>query len=134
MTYLLDAGPLIAALVKADQHHAWARDVLPTLKRPFMSCPEVLAEAAAMTGRPDIIVEMVKAGEIILAFRLEDHAAAVLNLLRKYSDQQMDLADACMVRMSELHRDCIVVTVDSDFRVYRRNGRETIPLLGPPTD
>ncbi|GDY22995.1 hypothetical protein LBMAG56_43420 [Verrucomicrobiota bacterium] len=99
MTYLLDAGPLIAALVKADQHHAWAREVLPTLKRPFLSCPEVLAEAAAMTGRPDIIVEMVKAGEIILAFRLEDHAAEVLSLLRKYSDQMMDLADACMVRM-----------------------------------
>lgn len=86
-----------------------------------------------MTERPDIIVELVKAEEIVPAFRLQDHATPVLSLLRKYADQQMDLADACLVRMSELHRDCVVVTVDSDFRVYRRNGREAIPLLAPST-
>lgn len=133
MTYLLDAGPLIAVLTKGDQHHARARATLANLPRPFFSCPEVLAEAAAMTERPDVIVELVKAGEIVPAFRLEDHSTPVLSLLRKYADQQMDLADACLVRMSELHRDCVVVTVDGDFKVCRRNGREAIPLLTPPT-
>lgn len=133
MTYLLDAGPLIAVLTKGDQHHAWARATLANLPRPFLSCPEVLAEAAAMTERPDIIVELVKAGEIVPAFRLEDHATPVLSLLRKYADQHMDLADACLVRMSELRRDYVLVTVDGDFKVYRRNGREAIPLLSPPT-
>jgi hypothetical protein len=43
----------------------------------------------------------------------------------------MDLADACLVRMSEMHADCVVWTPDSDFRVYRRHGRQTIPLLAP---
>ena len=131
MRHLLDAGPLIAALVADDQHHDWARRTLPKIGGPFYSCPEALAEAAALTGRPDLIVEMVQRGEILPTFRLVDHATEVLTLLRKYSDQKMDLADACLVRMSELHRDCVVVTVDSDFRVYRRHGREGIPLLAP---
>ena len=92
-----------------------------------------MAEAAALTGRPDAIVEMIQSREIVLAFDLADQAAAVLALLRKYADREMDLADACIVRMAELTRDCQVVTLDrADFSVYRRNGRELIPLIAPP--
>jgi predicted nucleic acid-binding protein len=76
---------------------------------------------------------MVHSGEIILAFDLAEQSAAVLSLLKKYSDRKMDLADACIVRMTELMRDCKVVTVDrKDFSVYRRNGRESIPVIAPP--
>jgi predicted nucleic acid-binding protein len=133
MTHILDAGPLIAALNRNDRHHRWARDTISRLGPPFHSCPEAMAEAAAMTGQPAAIVEMIQAGEIVLAFSLSDHAAAVLALLRKYADRQMDLADACIVRMTELVRECRVVTLDrEDFSVYRRNGRELIPLIGPP--
>jgi hypothetical protein len=133
MTHILDAGPLIAALNRNDRYHRWARDTISRLGAPFHSCPEAMAEAAAMTGQPAAIVEMVQAGEILLAFRLADHAAAVLALLRKYADRQMDLADACIVRMTELVRECRVVTLDrEDFSVYRRNGRELIPLVAPP--
>jgi uncharacterized protein len=133
MTHILDAGPLIAALNRNDRHHRWARDTISRLGPPFHSCPEAMAEAAAMTGQPAAIVEMIGAREIVLAFSLSDHAAAVLALLRKYADRQMDLADACIVRMTELVRECRVVTLDrEDFSVYRRNGRELIPLIGPP--
>jgi len=133
MTHILDAGPLIAALNRNDRHHRWARDTISRLGPPFHSCPEAMAEAAAMTGQPAAIVEMIQAGEIVLAFSLSDHAAAVLALLRKYADRQMDLADACIVRMTELVRECRVVTLDrEDFSVYRRNGRELIQLIGPP--
>jgi predicted nucleic acid-binding protein len=131
--HILDAGPLIAALNRDDTHHSWACDTLARLGPPFHSCPEALAEAAAMTGQPAAIVEMVQAGEIVLAFSLDEQAAAVLALLRKYRDQHMDLADACIVRMTELLRACRVVTVDrADFSVYRRNGREIIPIVAPP--
>jgi predicted nucleic acid-binding protein len=86
-----------------------------------------------MTGQPAAIVEMVRAGEIVLTFDLSAQAASVLALLKKYADRDMDLADACIVRMSELERDCRVITVDrGDFSVYRRNGRDLIPLLAPP--
>jgi predicted nucleic acid-binding protein len=133
VTTLLDAGPLIAALNRDDQHHRWARDILARLGPPFHSCPEAMAEAAAMTGRPAAIVEMIHAGEIVLSFDLAEQAASVLALLNKYADRQMDLADACIVRMTELVRDCRVVTVDrADFAVYRRNGRGLILIIAPP--
>jgi len=133
MRYILDAGPLIAALTREDQYHEWACRTLEGVGSPFYSCPEALAEAAAMTGRAQAIVEMIEAGEIVLSFDLAAQTAGVLSLLRKYSDYGMDLADACIVRMSELTRDCKVITVDrKDFGIYRRNGRELIPLIVPP--
>jgi uncharacterized protein len=131
--YILDAGPLIAALNRRDSHHRWARETLKSLGPPFFSCPEAMTEAAAMTGEPTAIVEMIQAGEIILAFDLSSQTASVLSLLKKYHDRGMDLADACIVRMSELIRDCHVITVDrSDFAAYRRNGRDLIPIVVPP--
>ena len=92
-----------------------------------------MAEAAALTGEPAAIVEMIAAKEIVLSFDLAEQAAGVLLLLKKYADLRMDLADACIVRMTELLRDCRVITVDrKDFSVYRRNGRGLIPLVAPP--
>jgi len=130
---ILDAGPLIAAINRQDAFHDWARDTLERLGPPFYSCPEAMAEAAVLTGRPESIVEMVHSKEIILSFDLAGQAAGVLALLKKYGDRDMDLADACIVRMTELIRDCRVITLDrSDFNVYRRNGRELIPVISPP--
>jgi predicted nucleic acid-binding protein len=92
-----------------------------------------MAEAAAMTGKAAAIVEMIQAKEIILAFDLSAQAAGVLSLLKKYRDRDMDLADACIVRMTELIRDSQVITIDrDDFAVYRRNGRDLIPVIVPP--
>ena len=86
-----------------------------------------------MTGQPAAIVEMIQAGEIVLDFDLAEQAASVLALLKKYADRNMDLADAGIVRMTELMRDCQVVTLDrADFSVYRRNGRDRIPIIAPP--
>jgi predicted nucleic acid-binding protein len=135
MKNILDAGPLIAALNRNDRHHDWACETLARLTPPFHTCPEVLAEAAALTGQPQALVEMVRAGDLKLDFDLQEQSEAVLVLLKKYQDRGMDLADACLVRMSELTRVCRVVTVDrTDFSVYRRNGREAIPILSPPSD
>ena len=132
MTHILDAGPLIAALNRGDRHHQWARETLISIGPPFHSCPEAMAEAAAMTDRPAAVVEMIQAGEIILAFDLTAQAASVLALLKKYADREMDLADACIVRMTELVRTCRVITVDrADFSVYRRNGRDLISTITP---
>ena len=132
MKHILDAGPLIAALNSRDRYHEWAAETLERLGPPFYSCPEAMAEAAAITGKPDAIVEMIQAEEIILDFDLSAQSAAVLTLLKKYRDREMDLADACIVRMSELMRNSRVITVDkTDFSVYRRNGRDLIPVIVP---
>ena len=133
MKNIRDAHALIAALNRQDEHHRWACETLERLGPPFYSCPEAVAEAAAMTGQPAAIVEMIQSGEIILAFDLSEQTASVLSLLKKYGDRDMDLADACIVRMTELMRDCRVLTLDrADFAVYRRNGRDLIPLIAPP--
>jgi predicted nucleic acid-binding protein len=133
MKHILDAGPLIAALNRRDQYHRWACDTLEHIGPPFHSCEEVMAEAAAMTGQPAAIVEMVQSGEIILSFNLSEQTAGVLSLLKKYADRDMDLADACIVRMTELMSEVRVVTLDrTDFAVYRRNGRDLIPIMAPP--
>jgi uncharacterized protein len=133
MKNILDAGPLIAAINRQDEHHRWACETLERLGPPFYSCTEAVAEAAAMTGQPAALVEMIQSGEIVLAFDLSEQTAGVLSLLKKYADRDMDLADACIVRMTELMRDCHVVTLDrGDFAVYRRNGRDLIPVIAPP--
>src|SRR5437879_706230 len=133
MKNILDAGPLIAALNRRDAYHRWASETLERLGPPFYSCPEAVAEAAAMTGQPAALVEMIQAEEIILNFDLAEQTAGVLALLKKYADRDMDLADACIVRMTELTRDCRVITLDrADFAVYRRSGRDLIPLIAPP--
>lgn len=133
MKNILDAGPLIALINRQDAHHRWACDILERLGPPFYSCPEAMAEAAALTRRPAAIVEMIQAEEIILRFNLSEQTAGVLSLLKKYADREMDLADACIVRMTELMRDSQVITLDrSDFTVYRRNGRDVIPVITPP--
>lgn len=132
MKNILDAGPLIALLNRHDSHHRWACDILEQLGPPFISCPEAIAEAAALTGQAAAIVEMIQAGEIVLNFNLAEQTAGVLSLLNKYADRDMDLADACIVRMTELMRDSQVITLDrSDFAVYRRNGRDLIPVVVP---
>ena len=133
MKNILDAGPLIAAINRQDEHHRWACETLERLGPPFYSCTEAVAEAAAMTGQPAALVEMIQSEEIVLAFDLSEQTAGVLSLLKKYADRDMDLADACIVRMTELMRDCHVVTLDrGDFAVYRRNGRDLIPVIAPP--
>ena len=132
MKNILDAGPLIASLNRQDEHHRWAVQTLERLGPPFYSCAEAMTEAAALTGQPSAVVEMIAAKEIVLDFDLAEQAASVLRLLKKYADLDMDLADACIVRMTELMRDCRVITVDRrDFSVYRRSGRDLIPLVAP---
>ncbi len=66
-----------------------------------------------------------------IALNLGKEAPAVEALMRRYADTPMSLADACLVRLSEIHCDCRVFTLDGDFKQYRRNGRNVIPLLGP---
>lgn len=133
MKHILDAGPLIAALNRRDHYHRWACDTLEHIGPPFYSCAEAMAEAAAMTGQAAAIVEMIQAGEIILGFALSEQTAGVLSLLKRYADRDMDLADACIVRMTELMTEVRVLTLDrTDFAVYRRNGRDLIPIIAPP--
>jgi len=123
---------LIAALDKGDSYHAWAKRVLEAETPPWLVCESVLAEICASVGTAEPVLQMLQLGDLEIKFSLNENTPEVLALIRKYRDQRMDLADACVVRMSELLEGSIVYTVDkTDFSVYRRNSRQRIPCVFP---
>ncbi len=132
---LLDTGPLVAYLNRNDRHHAWAIETWSALYEPLWTCEAVLSEAVFLvqsdTGDVDPILRLLERRLVRLDFVATDHQADVVRLLRKYRDQRMSLADACLVRMAEISENCQVFTTDRDFLVYRRKGRQVLPLLAP---
>jgi predicted nucleic acid-binding protein len=132
---LLDTGPLVGYLNAADQHHRWATECWTALFDPLWTCEAVVSEAVFVLQSEGLSVEpilrLVDRGVIRLDFSLKDNRTDVFRVLRKYADQPMSVADACLVRMAELHPDSRVFTADRDFLVYRRSGRGVIPLLAP---
>jgi uncharacterized protein len=132
VTTILDTGPLVALLNRNDRYHKWALAAWEPLSLPLSTCEPVLTEAAHLTGAADRLMQMISDGILEIGFEMEHQADSLSALLRRYAPR-MDLADACVVRMSELHRDSRVFTLDRrDFRIYRRNSRGIIPLLVPP--
>jgi len=133
---IVDAGPLVAFLNPNDRHHEWAAETLGDLEAPLQTCEAVLTEASHLLrqtqGRPGAVVELVDRGLLALDFKLAAQALPVSTLIDKYADQPMSLADACLVRMVELLIGTYVITLDRDFQVYRKNGRQVIPTVMPP--
>jgi len=132
---LLDAGPLVAYLSDRDKWHAWAVKQFASLRPPLLTCEAVLSEACFLAqrdgGKPADVLRLLQRGAFQIAFDLETETSALEALMERYADTPMSLADACLVRLSELHRDCRVFTLDSHFSRYRRNARQLIPLLAP---
>lgn len=132
---IVDAGPLVAALASRDQAHPWVTDRLKELNHPFLVCEPVLVEAAFLLrrypGSTDRILSLVGSGFLRLTYPMESDIEALRALIRKYADQPMSLADACVVRMAELFDDHAVFTLDTDFKVYRTTRNQPIRLITP---
>jgi predicted nucleic acid-binding protein len=132
---VVDTGPIVAYLNRDDQHHEWAVERWRALFDPLWTCEAVVSEAAFVlqseAGNIDPLLRLLESRLVRVDFAIDEHRADVIRLLRKYADQPMSVADACLVRMSELTDDSQVFTTDRDFRVYRRKGRHVIPLLSP---
>jgi len=133
---LLDAGPLAAFVNPRDEWHEWTRSQFGEIVPPLLTCESVLSEACFVARRApggvDAILGLAERGVIELDFSLKEQFGEVAALMRRYSNVPMSLADACLVRMSELMADSVVLALDRDFRVYRRHRRQKIPLLIPP--
>jgi len=132
---LADTGPLVAYVSQTDQYHRWAVAAFGSFYEPIYTCEAVISEALFLLRSANLDVEnflqLLERGAVKIDFCMEENHADVLNLLRKYADQPMSLADACLVRMAELNDNCQIFTTDKDFLVYRRKGRHVIPLLSP---
>lgn len=137
-TVLVDTGPLVAWVNRADAGHDWAREQWQRLRPPLLTCEPVLTEAAFLLANhaqdPVTVLDLIEQGVIQVAFNVEDNAAELGQLMRRYRNVPMSLADACLVRMAEIHRNAVVFTLDADFRIYRKHARHVIPTLSPPVD
>ena len=133
MKGIADTGLLVAFANRNDTHHDWAVSIAERVTEPLLTCEAVLAETAFHLRSVKVTLAMLRDGLIALDFDCNDHLGALESLAKRYADRQPDLADLCLIRMSELHPRHSVITVDrADFRVYRRNKREVIPLITPP--
>jgi predicted nucleic acid-binding protein len=130
---IVDTGPMVAFLSRRDRYHDWAVGALASVPPPLLTCEPVLSEAVFLLGGSDRVLELVQRGVVGVPFRLDAEVGAIRTLLKRYQDVRMDLADACIVRMTEIHDNPVVMTLDSEFRdVFRRRGRQAIPTIMPP--
>lgn len=130
---IVDAGFLVALVSDRDAHHSWAAGQAPELPPPWSTCEAVISEGVHLLGRRGgpALSTLLRRHALVIGFSFSENLEPVLKLIEKYSDVPMSLADACLVRMTEILGDPILLTTDEDFRVYRRHGRQVIPCVAP---
>lgn len=132
---IVDTGILVAFLMPSDKHHQWSIASLKNVQYPILTCEPVLTEACFLSqrihsGRKKVL-QLVSQGYIEIPFCLSVEVEAIEILMQRYQSVPMSLADACLVRMSEIHGETLVMTLDSDFRIYRKNRNQEIPVIMP---
>ena len=133
MKGIADTGFLVAFANRNDRYHDWAVGIAEQFTEPLLTCEAVLAETAFHLQNVGLVLAMVRDGLVDVAFDCRDHWPQLEALADRYAERKPDLADLCLIRLSELHPRHPVLTVDrEDFRVYRRNKREVIPTILPP--
>ena len=130
---IVDAGFLVALLAERDANHDWAANGARAYSLPWQTCEGCLSEAFYLLGPGGVsgLAALLRRGAVLPSFRFANQAQPVLALMHKYADMPMSFADACLVRMTELLSDPLLLTTDADFLVYRRHGRRTIPCALP---
>lgn len=130
---IADTGPIVAALDRREPSHVWAAQNFKMLPKPFLTCEAVITEACYLmrpskNGEKDVLY-LLDQGVLTIGFSLTEEVGSIMNLMQKYADVPMSLADACIVRMTELLDGAAVMTFDSDFRIYRRRRNRPIELI-----
>lgn len=132
-TVIVDASFLVALWRKNDANHPWAVQQARLLPPPWTICESALSEADHLLA-PDGCATLrlaCRRGALRVSAAGEDDFLPILDLLDKYADIPMSIADACLVRLTELLPDPVLFTTDSDFKIYRRMGRRAIPTCMP---
>lgn len=133
MKGIADTGFIVAFGNRDDGHHAWAKQVARKLTEPLLTCEAVLAEAVFHLRSSAYVLSLVADEMLQVEFDMAENMVQLVELAGRYQDQQPDLADLCIIRMSERYpKHTVITTHQKDFRVYRRNKREVIQILCPP--
>lgn len=132
---LVDTGPLVALINQRERLHSWAHEQFTLIAPPAFVCEAVITEAAYLLrdihGGTDSLMQFLERGHLSIPFNLAEELPAVTRLLKKYASVPISLADACLVRMAEQFASSTVLTLDKDFRIYRKSGRTVIPTIMP---
>jgi len=130
----LDTGPLVAYLIERDAYHDWAIDTFAGLDPPAITCEPVLTEAAFLVvrnGQPaTLVLDYALESEMRIGLQLEREMQIISDLMRRYANVPMSLADACLVRLAEM-TDLPICTLDRDFAIYRTGRRRALNLIIP---
>lgn len=133
MRAIADTGFVVAFLNRGDRHHGWASEIGRRIADPLLTCEAVLAESAYLVESTSKVMALLQRGFLRIAFELPENIEEIASLAARYRERIPDLADLCLIRMSELYPNLPVITIDeADFRIYRRNRREVIPIICPP--
>ena len=131
---IIDTSPLVAFIDKSDNYHHWTVETWKKLRSPLLTCEAVIAESCFLLknvpGGESSILSLLEAEAIAIPFNLSKEAKTIRQLMKQYESVPMSLADACLVRLSELTRASIF-TLDSDFRIYRQFKNKVIPVIMP---
>lgn len=132
---IFDSGVLVALIDKREQFHLWATEQTQNLNPPFITCEAVITETCFLLRHihqgKEAVLSMIEDEILQIDFSLSSEISKIKTLMNKYENVPMSLADACLVRMSELIDNSVVFTLDSDFLIYRKNGKEKISLIIP---
>jgi uncharacterized protein len=131
MKGIADTGFLVAFVSLNDRHHEWAVSIAREFTEPLLTCEAVLSETAFHLDSCSVVLKLINQQLVTVAFDCNDHLPQLEALAKRYADRKPDLADLCLIRLSEVHLKHSVVTIDGDFRIYRRNKRDAIPLICP---
>lgn len=135
MAVLIDTGPWVALLSRNDTHHKWAIEQFRQLPPLLLSCEAVVAETCFLLKRsgfdPSLALQFIERGVVQLPFVLQEQISSVNSLFKRYENVPASLADAALIRLSEINDSPVLLTTVSDFHLYRRHGRQTIPLVTP---
>lgn len=133
---LLDTGFIVALLDRSERRHGECVRAIQGLGAALVTCEAVVAEACyllrGVPGAPAAVLANVGNGTFQVPFNLSTQADDVARLMERYADIPMDLADACLVRLAELHDSPRILTLDADFHVYRWKQRRVFDLLLDP--
>ena len=132
---ILDTGPLVAFLNRRDRFHAWAVAQLDEIEPPLLTCEPVLSEACFLLRHdpagPAAVLDLVHDDLLRVGLHVPDEIVALRRLVRRYAELPISLADACLIRLAELNAGSVLLTLDSDFKIYRMHGRQVVPTLMP---
>jgi predicted nucleic acid-binding protein len=130
---LLDTGVIVALLDRSERNHDACVEIVAELAAPLVTCEAVIAEATyllrGLRGAADAVLANVERGVFQVPFQLNTAVEAIRALMKRYASVPMDLADACLVHLADVLVTGTILTLDSDFGVYRWRRRRSFELL-----